>query len=74
MAVKTRQRRSKGTTQPGYENRNHQVVIGPTGERGSDHNSYLYLLRCGVCKHEYKANGTDIWQRRCPSHDKKKRR
>ena len=47
----------KGTTEPGYKNRNGQVVVRPTHLPGTDHNQYIYVLRCGVCGHEYGANG-----------------
>jgi hypothetical protein len=56
----------KGTTEPGYRNRNGQVVIRPTHLAGTDHYQYIYVLRCGKCGHEYGANGSDIFQRRCP--------
>jgi hypothetical protein len=58
----------KGTTEPGYRNRNGQVVIRPTHLAGTDHYQYIYVLRCGKCGHEYGANGSDIFQRRCPHH------
>jgi hypothetical protein len=57
------------TTRTGYVNRNGQEVIRPTGERGTDHGQYVYVLRCQNCGHEYGANGSDIWLRRCPKHD-----
>ncbi len=62
--------RSKGatTTQVGYVNRNGQEVIRPTGNAGTDHGQYVYVLRCRGCGHEYGANGSDIFQRRCPNH------
>jgi hypothetical protein len=57
----------KGTTEPGYRNRNGQVVIRPTHLAGTDHYQYVYVLRCGECGHEYGANGSDIFQRKCPN-------
>jgi len=60
-------RQSKGTTAVGYRNRNGQIVVEPTALQGNDHNQRIYRLRCGSCGHEYGANGSDIWQRRCPS-------
>ncbi|PVM73829.1 hypothetical protein [Caulobacter radicis] len=59
----------RGTTQPGYKNRNGQVVQGRTDTAGSDHNQLVYVLRCEACSHMYGANGSDIWLRRCPSCD-----
>ena len=60
---------SKGTTEPGYRNRNRQVVVRKTDLPGNDHNQMTYVLRCDGCGHEYGANGSDIFQRRCPAHD-----
>jgi len=57
----------KGTTEPGYRNRNEQLVIRGTHLAGTDHYQYVYVLRCGSCGHEYGANGSDIFQRKCPN-------
>jgi hypothetical protein len=57
------------TTAPGYTNRNDQTVIRKTEARGNDHNQFIYVLQCKRCAHEYGANGSDIFQRRCPSCD-----
>lgn len=54
------------TTVPGYENRNGQRVVRPTDLPGNDHYQKVYVLRCGKCNAEYGANGSDIFQRRCP--------
>jgi hypothetical protein len=59
----------KGTTEPGYRNRNGQVVVRKTALPGNDYNQITYVLRCEQCEHEYGANGSDIFQRRCPAHD-----
>ena len=58
---------TKGTTNPGYENPNGQVVIEDTGKPGTDHNQRIYRLRCTLCNHEYGANGSDIHERKCPN-------
>ncbi len=57
----------KVTTEPGYTNRNGQVVIRGTDLPGTDHYQYIYVLRCGACGYEYGANGSDIFQRKCPN-------
>ena len=56
------------TTEPGYVNRNQQRVLRATGLPGNDHLQRIYVLRCerSGCGHEYGANGSDIFQRRCP--------
>jgi len=55
------------TTDVGYENRNGQVVMRPTGLQGTDHLQYIYVLRCAKCGEEYGANGSDIHDRKCPN-------
>ncbi len=62
-------RKSAGTTEPGYRNRNGQTVIRDTGFPGNDHIQRTYELECGTCGHRYCANGSDIFQRRCPNCD-----
>ncbi len=62
------------TTNAGYRNRNHQVVIRNTGKPGNDHNQKIYELQCQnvqsatgeICGNLYGSNGSDIWQRKCP--------
>ena len=54
------------TTAPGYLNRNHQKVIRKTNTRGTDHGQWVYVLECTRCGIEYGANGSDIFQRKCP--------
>jgi hypothetical protein len=56
---------SSRTTAPGYRNRNGQTVLRSTGLAGTDYGQSVYVLQCGGCKHEYGANGSDIFQRRC---------
>jgi len=58
-----------GTTQPGYVNRNGQEVVVRTDEPGNDHNQVIYVLKCHRCGERYGANGSDIFQRRCPHCD-----
>ena len=56
------------TTTIGYINRNNQKVHGTRGLGGTDHGAYSYKLEClqPDCGHKYGANGTDIFQRKCP--------
>jgi hypothetical protein len=60
-----RRQRSMGTTRIGFVNRNDQTVVRATGLPGTDHLQRVYALRC-KCGHEYGANGSDIWLRKCP--------
>lgn len=54
------------STSYGYLNRNNQRNIGRTDEKGTDHSSVLYMMRCENCKNEYFANSTDIHLKKCP--------
>ncbi len=55
------------TTAKGYINRNNQKNLGCTYEKGSDHGQYFYILECQHCRKQYKSNGSDIFQRKCPA-------
>jgi hypothetical protein len=55
------------TTKPGYVNKNGQEILQATDLPGNDHNQIVYVLRCESCGHRYGANGSDIWQRKCPA-------
>jgi hypothetical protein len=56
------------TTQIGYVNRNNQRCGGHRGVAGSDHGSLAYRMEClePGCGQVYGANGTDVFQRKCP--------
>lgn len=54
------------TTQTGYINKNNQRNNGCSGESGTDYYQKLYYMECMKCGHLYKANDSDIWQRKCP--------
>lgn len=60
------------TTRPGYVNPNGQVVIRDTGLPGTDHGQTIYQLGCNPCGHVYGANGSDIFERKCPKCQKGK--
>ena len=60
-------RSERKTTTPGYVNRNGQEVLYGTEIPGNDHNQVVYVMRCANCGNRYGANGSDIWQRRCPA-------
>jgi hypothetical protein len=62
-------RESRNTTTIGYVNKHQQEVIRKTDLPGNDNGQLVYVLRCISCGHEYGANGSDIWLRRCPEHD-----
>ena len=56
------------TTAPGYRNKNGQVNLSRTEppRRGTDYGQHIYILHCLGCGRNYGANGSDIWQRKCP--------
>lgn len=54
------------TTRLGYINKNNQKNLKKINEHGMDYMQWLYLMECQNCNYKYKANGSDIWQRKCP--------
>lgn len=56
----------RNSTEKGYVNRNNQKNNGRTTMSGTDHQQYFYEMECLECEHIYYANGSDIWQRKCP--------
>ncbi|TNE65001.1 MAG: hypothetical protein EP336_13880 [Rhodobacteraceae bacterium] len=66
-APKSRKAAGGATTASGFRNRNGQIVIRATGEPGNDHNQRVYQLACEHCGLNYGANGSDIFQRKCPA-------
>lgn len=54
------------TTEKGYLNKNNQRNNGRTNKPGTDFGQWYYEMECLNCGHKYNANGTDIWQRKCP--------
>lgn len=55
------------STVPGFENNNGQRVVRGTHLPGNDHLQRVYHLQCGHCGYDYGANGSDIWERKCPA-------
>jgi hypothetical protein len=55
------------TTRIGFINKNNQRNNGRTELPGTDHCQYFYEMECLNCNKKYYANGSDIWQRKCPS-------
>ncbi len=56
------------STKIGYVNRNNQRCEGHRGREGTDYNQKAYLMRClqAGCGWVYGANGSDVFQRKCP--------
>ncbi len=53
-------------TDVGYINRNDQKVL-ERQDRSENHRfAKAYLLECLNCERRYRANGCDIFQRKCP--------
>jgi putative restriction endonuclease len=51
---------------PGDTNRNGQQLLRLSGERGTDHNARIWILKCGHCLNIYGSNSTDAFERKCP--------
>lgn len=58
---------STKTTKIGFLNRNDQKNFGHRDKPGTDHEQLAYKMQCQKCQYEYGCNGTDIFQRKCPS-------
>ncbi len=56
-------------TRIGYINRNQQLCTGHRKVPGTDHGQVSYRMLCLAinCGELYGANGTDIFQRKCPA-------
>lgn len=54
------------STASGYVNKNNQRNNGRSSREGTDHMQWFYNLECLNCGCKYLANGSDIWQRKCP--------
>lgn len=48
-------------------NRNGQRLVMKTTEKGTSGRAYLWLMHCNACSHEYYANSTEAFQRKCPN-------
>ena len=63
---KVRKKNVTKSTETGYINKHNQRNNDCTYSHGTDYNQKFYSMECLSCGHKYKANGTDIWQRKCP--------
>jgi hypothetical protein len=56
------------TTEIGFINRNNQRCCGHRAVPGTDNGQLSYRMECleSNCIHIYGANGTDVFQRKCP--------
>ena len=54
------------TTDIGYINKNDQKNLGCVGVSDTHYNQKFYQMKCLKCGTEYKANGCDVWLRKCP--------
>ena len=51
----------------GGVNRKHQKAVRKTNAPSTTHPyAKIWVMRCGLCKHEYGCNGCDADGRRCP--------
>ena len=51
---------------PGDINLHNQQLLRLTSERGTDHNSRIWILKCNLCLNVYGSDNTDAFERKCP--------
>jgi hypothetical protein len=56
-----------GTTEFGYVNKNNQRNNGKTDIPGTDYGQWFYDMECLECGHKYHANGSNIYEKKCPN-------
>lgn len=61
------------STETGYVNDNNQRNNGCTGVAGTDNFQLLYNMECLNCGAIYKANGSNIYEKKCPKCQKGKK-
>ena len=54
------------STEIGFFNANGQQCCGHRGVPGTDHLQYAYKVECTRCGVVYGANGSDLFERKCP--------
>ena len=59
--------KKKSGIKRGSVNKNKQEVLGGCGESDNHPFAWLYDMLCRKCKFMYKANGCDVWQKKCPN-------
>lgn len=55
------------TTEVGYINKNNQRNNGRTDKPGTDFVQWFYEMECLECGHKYHANGSNIYEKKCPN-------
>lgn len=55
------------TTEVGYINKNNQRNNGRTDKPGTDYGQWFYNMECLECGHKYHANGSNIYEKKCPN-------
>lgn len=58
--------RAMSTTEVGYINKNNQKNNGRTDIPGTDFGQWFYEMECLECGHKYHANGSNIYEKKCP--------
>ena len=55
------------TTQMGHINKHNQKCLGHRNVKGTDNLQRAYKTKCLDCEDEYGSNGSDLFERKCPS-------
>ena len=67
IIVMNKEKFTNCATVAGYVNRNNQINLGRTNQRGNNPTNWFYQMRCQECLHEYLANGSDVHLKKCPA-------
>ena len=59
--------RTMSTTEVGYINKNNQRNNGRTDKPGTDFGQWFYEMECLECGYKYHANGSNIYEKKCPN-------
>lgn len=59
--------RAMSTTEVGYINKNNQRNNGRTDKPGTDYGQWFYEMECLECGHKHLANGSNIYEKKCPN-------
>lgn len=59
--------RTMSTTEVGYINKNNQRNNGRTDKPGTDFGQWFYEMECLECGQKYHANGSNIYEKKCPN-------
>lgn len=66
MSMQSEEIETMNTTEKGFVNSNNQRNNGRTDKPGTDFGQWFYDMECLDCGHRYYANGSNIYEKKCP--------